>query len=309
MQEIIQPVDKKMLKAELNEETFVRATNNAQREIYVVSYHDSPHVMDEIGRLREMTFRYVGGGTGKEKDIDKYDTAESAFKQLIVWDPKEEEIVGGYRFIEGDRIPRDENGKLLSATSKLFDFSKKFVEEYVPYTIELGRSFVQPMFQPTVNLKKGLYSLDNLWDGLGAIIVENPHIKYYFGKFTMYPTFNRYARDIILRFLNKYFPDDEDMIRPYNPLPLTHNEEELDAIFTGNTYQENYKILVQTVRKHNENIPPLVNSYMNLSPTMKTFGTSLNPTFGDVEETGILITIKDMYEAKTKRHIASYTKK
>ncbi len=309
MKEIIKPVDRGLLKQELTQESFIRKTNNGNRDIYIVDAHIAPHLMDEIGRLREITFREVGGGTGKEKDVDVYDLADSAFKQLIVWDREEEEIVGGYRYIEGDKIPKDDNGNLLSATSKLFWFSDNFTENYMPYTIELGRSFVQPKFQPNFNIRKGLYSLDNLWDGLGALVIDNEHIKYFFGKFTMYPSYDRYARDVILRFLQKYFPDPDKLVRPFNPMAIDHSIEDIDAQFNGESYQDDYKIMVQLVRKHGENVPPLVNAYMNLSSTMKTFGTSLNPGFGNVEETAILISILDIYDGKLRRHFINYNKK
>ncbi len=309
MQEIIRPVDRDLLKKELTQEYFVRSTNNGEREIYIVDAHVAPNLMEEIGRLREITFREVGGGTGKDKDIDVYDLADSAFKQLIVWDSEDEEIVGGYRYIEGDKIPKGDDGNLLSATSKLFWFSDDFVQNYVPNTIELGRSFVQPKYQPNFNIRKGLYSLDNLWDGLGALVIDNEHIKYFFGKFTMYPSYDRYARDVILRFLQKYFPDPDKLVRPFNPMAITHSIEDIDAHFNGKSYQDDYKIMVQLVRKRGENVPPLVNAYMNLSATMKTFGTSLNPGFGNVEETAILISIPDIYDGKVRRHFINYNKK
>lgn len=309
MEEIIKPIDRDLLKQELTKEAFVRNTNNGNREIYIFSHHDSPHLMEEIGRLREVSFREVGGGTGKSKDIDAFDVAQSAFKQLIVWDKEDEEIIGGYRFIEGDKIPKDGQGNLLSATSKLFWLSDEFINEYIPDTIELGRSFIQPKYQPNFNIQKGLYSLDNLWDGLGSLVIDNDHIKYFFGKFTMYPSYNRYARDVILRFLQLFFPDKDQLVRPFNPLSITHSIEDIDALFDGNDYQKDYKKMVQVVRKNGENVPPLVNAYMNLSSTMKTFGTSLNPGFGNVEETAILISIPDIYDIKAKRHFSNYEKK
>ena len=285
MQDIIEAVDRQLLKGELTPDKFIRKTNNVSRDIYIVTHHDSPNTMLEIGRLREISFREAGGGTGKEADIDSYDTAEKPFKQLIVWDSKDEEIVGGYRYIEGYNIPVNENNVPLSATSKLFHFSDQFVSDYLRKTIELGRSFVQPKYQPTIDRKKGLY---------------------FFGKFTMYPSFNRYARDVILYFLAKYFYDNEELVRPYHPLGLYHKTEELEGIFRYESYEEDYKKMVQVVRSRGESIPPLVNSYMNLSSTMKVFGTSLNPNFGNVEETAILIVLEDIYPGKKNRYITNY---
>jgi hypothetical protein len=309
MQPIINPIDRTLLKQELNADRFIRVTNNGSNEIYIITQHNAPNTMLEIGRLREVTFRAAGGGTGKACDIDHFDTDPVCYKQLIVWNKEEEEIVGGYRFIRcGDVLDYNKQEAKL-ATSGLFKFSEKFVREYMPKTIELGRSFVQPKFQPGVDSRKGLFALDNIWDGLGSLIVDNPDINYFFGKVTMYLDFNQEARDMILYFLKTFFPDQESLMHPFNPMPLHTAEEKLSLIFKGLDYKEAFKALNTNVRALGENIPPLVNIYMNLSPSMKTFGTALNNSFGAVEETGILVTIGDIYEAKKERHISSYIKK
>lgn len=307
MEDIIAPVERELLTTELSRDKFVRGTNNGTNEIYIITHHDSPNVMREIGRLREVTFRHAGGGTGKSVDIDDYDIADQPYRQLIVWNPEDKEIVGGYRFIKCNEAT-GENGQLSLATTELFEFSEKFIKEYLPYTIELGRSFVQPNYQPSVNNRKGLFSLDNLWDGLGALIVDNPDMKYFFGKVTMYLHFNQRARDMILFFMKYYFPDKENLVRPHQPLPYNTDISDLEALFKGLSYKEGHKVLNQHVRALGENIPPLVNSYMNLSATMRSFGTALNTHFGEVEETGIMVTIADIYDTKKERHIASYVK-
>ena len=308
METIILPINKELLEKELTDEKFVRDTNNGNNKIYIFSYEDSPHLIKEIGRLREITFRDAGGGTGKSCDIDDYDTSDKPFKQLIVWNPIDKEIIGGYRFIHGKDLFDSENENIKSPTSKLFHISEKFKKNYLKYTIELGRSFVQPFYQPLNNIRKGMYSLDNIWDGLGAIIIDNPDIKYLFGKVTMYPHYDSLARDILLFFLNKYFPDKEKLVYPKEPLKLTTETKVLKNIFTGCNYSEDYKILVQKVRGLNEQIPPLMNAYMNLSSTMKSFGTSVNECFGGVEETGIIVTINDIYDIKKDRHFLTYKK-
>ncbi len=306
MKNIISPVDKVLLEQELTKDIFVRDANNGSNQIYIFTNNQAPNLMREVGRLREYTFRAAGGGTGKDMDIDAYDIADIPFKQLIVWNPQEKEIVGGYRYLSGKMVELNENGQPKSPTSKLFKFSESFLKDYWPYTFELGRSFVQPLFQPTANLRKGLYSLDNLWDGLGAIAVINPEMKYYFGKITMYPDFDKFARDLILFFMHKYFPDKKDLVNPYKPMKPTTSTETLNEFFTGESYDEDYKLLTRKVRSLKENIPPLVNAYMNVSPSMRTFGTSINPTFGAVEETGIIITIDDIYDYKKDRHMATF---
>lgn len=305
MQNIIDKVPREALLAELTRERYVRKTNNGNNEIYIITNHNSPNVMREIGRLREVTFRHAGGGTGKEIDIDEYDLSSHPYQQLLVWNPEDKEIVGAYRYIAcKDAEFRD--GKVHLATTELFDFSPKFYEEYLPYTIELGRSFIQPMYQPSEQFRKGLFSLDNLWDGLGAIVIDNPYMKYYYGKVTMYTDFNVTARDYILAFLKHYFPDPDQLVKPIHSVQhktdVTAFVEELKAL----PYKEGHSVLNKKVRALGENIPPLMNAYMNLSSTMRVFGTAINPTFGGVEETGILVRISDIYESKKERHINSY---
>ncbi len=304
MQEIIDAVDRTLLELELTPERFVKPTNSGNNEIYIVSYHNAPHVTREIGRLREITFRDAGGGTGLDCDLDEFDTdEENPFHQLLVWDPREKEIVGGYRFIHGKTLRRNKDGIINTPTSELFHLSERFINEYLPHTIELGRSFVQPMYQPTVNLRKGMFALDNIWNGLGAILMQNPDVKYYFGKITMYPQYNVEARDLILYFLRKYFGDQNNLVYPHQHLKINTPESFLSGAFNAGSYEKDYKILVQEVRLRHENIPPLVNAYMNLSSTMLFFGTSLNPGFGDVEESGILVTLDDVYDFKKDRHL------
>lgn len=306
MEDIIAPISKKLLKAELTEEKRLRMTNRSHNQIYIVTAQDSPNTMNEIGRLREIAFRAAGGGTGLSLDIDEYDVMEHPYKQLIVWNPEAEEILGGYRYILGTDVQLDEHGAPVLATAHMFNFSEKFLEEYLPTTIELGRSFVTLEYQSTRSDSKGLFALDNLWDGLGALTVVMPNVKYFFGKVTMYPTYHRQGRDMILYFLKKHFGDKDNLITPMKPLILESDENELADLFCKDTFKEDYKILNCEVRKLGYNIPPLVNAYMSLSPTMRMFGTAINYGFGDVEETGILIAVDEILADKRIRHIESF---
>lgn len=308
MQDIINPIDKALLKAELTKDKLLRKTNKSNNEIYIITHHDSPHVMQEIGRLREIAFRFYGGGTGEPVDIDEFDTMTDAYRQLVVWSPEDEQILGGYRFLCGSDVKFDEQGKPLLATSHLFNFSEKFIEEFLPYTVELGRSFVTLEYQSTRAGAKGLFVLDNLWDGLGALSVVDPSLQYYFGKVTMYNTYNQEARDMILYFLGLHFPDTDQLVTPIYPLQTNMNLKKMESLFHCNNFKDNYKILNQEVRKFGINVPPLVNAYMSLSPKMRVFGTAINEEFGDVEETGILIAINEILEDKKKRHIETYLK-
>lgn len=307
-QEIIQPVDKELLKRELTPERQLRMTNKSNNEIYIVTAHNAPNVMKEIGRLREIAFREAGGGTGKSMDIDEFDTMDNCYKQLIVWNPEAEEIIGGYRYILGTDVDVDANGQPVLATSHMFHFSDKFMKEYMPQTIELGRSFVALPYQSSRMGAKSLFALDNLWDGLGALTVIMPNVKYFFGKMTMYPSYIRKGRDMILYFLKKHFDDKENLVIPMEPLLIETDPKELEAMFSEDDFKADYRILNREIRKMGYNIPPLVNAYMNLSPTMKLFGTAINDGFGDVEETGILIAVDEILEEKRMRHIDSFIK-
>ena len=305
-QPIISAIAPELIEAELTQERFLRTTNKAGNEIYIVNAHNAPNTMREIGRLREIAFRTAGGGTGQEVDIDQFDTMDNPCQQLIVWNPDARQIIGGYRYILGENIQYRTDGQPHIATSHLFHFSQKFIDRYMPYTIELGRSFVAVEYQSSHAGAKSLYALDNLWDGLGALTIKHPQIKYFFGKFTMYPSFNTIGRDMILFYLKRHFGDKQKLVTPHNPLTFASKLTFLQRLFPIKAIKENYKILNREVRALGENIPPLVSAYTNLSATMKVFGTAINDEFGDVEETGILITVKDIYEEKRNRHIVTY---
>lgn len=308
MEPIIAPVPVELLKSELTEEKRLRFTNKSNNEIYIVTWQDAPNTLREIGRLREIAFRAAGGGTGKAMDLDEFDTMENPYKQLIVWNPEAEEIIGGYRYLLGTEARFDEQGQPILATSHMFHFSDRFIRDYLPYTIELGRSWVTLEYQNTRAGAKALFALDNLWDGLGALTVVKPGVRYLFGKMTMYPSYDRVARDMILFFLEKHFGDSEGLILPMKPLEIEQDRQEMQRLFCEEEFKADYRILNREVRARGYNIPPLVNAYMCLSPTMKMFGTAINYGFGEVEETGILIAVDEILDEKRVRHIDSFAR-
>ena len=305
-QQIIDPIPTEAIIAELTPDRFLRDTNKGHNQIYIVDGRTAPNIMREIGRLREIAFRAAGGGTGKDCDIDRYDLMEPPCRQLFVWDPDAKLILGGYRFITGKDIAMMPDGTPRIATAHMFRFSDSFINEYLPLTIELGRSFVRLEYQSSKAGAKALYALDNLWDGLGALTVVHPEIKYLFGKVTMYPGYNKQCRNMILYFMNKHFSDPDRRVRPIHPLDTETDLQSMRDIFTGADYLDDYKILNKAIRANGINIPPLVNAYMSLSPTMRVFGTAINDEFGDVEETGIFLAISEILEEKKQRHIGSF---
>ena len=304
-------VPRDLIRTELKHKHFLRKTNCGNNEIYITTAHLSPNIMREIGRLRELSYALDGGGTGKDCDIDEFDTLPEphCFKQLFVWNPVDEEIVGGYRFLHGSNMMRDANGAFVTPTAELFSYSDDFVSNYLPYTVELGRAFVQPEYQPSNNLRKGLYSLDNLWDGLGAIALEIPETRYFFGKITMYPQMNSRAKDMVRYFMLKRFPDPDGLVQPFETMPIAMGEQELKELFDGKNYKEDFQILTHSVRALGSVVPPMINAYISLSPSMRCFGTAINKDFGNTDETGILVAIKEIIPEKRARYMESYDTK
>lgn len=308
---IAPPVDRELIKKELKQKHFLRKTNRGNKEIYITTAHLSPNIMREIGRLRELSFATEGGGTGKEIDVDEYDFMDDPHccKQLFVWSPEDEEIVGAYRFIHGTNMMRREDGSIVTPTAEQYQFGERFINDYLPYTIELGRAFVQPAYQPSNDLHKGLYILDNLWDGLGVLALEVPETRYFFGKITMYGDIDPEARDLILYFYQKHFPDRDGLVWPYEELPIKSDYNKLVHLFNGRNYKEDYQILLHSVREHGCTVPPLINAYMNLSPSMRSFGTCPNHHLAGTTDTGILINLGDLYADKRARYMESYSEK
>ena len=307
MKDIIPAVDRELLKSELTNDKYLRPTNKANNHIYIVTAHDSPNVMREIGRLREMSFRAGGGGTGNELDTDHYDFLEKPFKQLIVWDPDAEQIIGGYRYIFGPDVTFNEEGQPDFVMQHLFNFSEKFIKEYMPHTIELGRAFVQPDYQSTKMGMKSLFALDNLWDGLGALIHSTKGAKYFIGKVTIYKEYPQVCRELIYEYLNKYFKDDDDLIVSNDPVEVSvESIKKAKKILFENKLEDDYKLLIKAVRAKGENIPALFNAYIGLTNTMKYFGTTIDYEFGHIYDSGILVIMDDLLEAKKQRYIQPY---
>lgn len=307
MKRIISPIDRAVLKKELDKKHFVRPTNKAGNEIYDITAQEAPNVMREIGRLREHAFRSGGGGTGEEIDIDSYDTMEKPYHQLIVWDPDAEEIVGGYRYLPGSETEILPDGQPKIVSSHMFHFSDFFIQDYLPYTIELGRAFVQPRYQTAKMGAKSLFALDNLWDGLGAIIHSRKNTKYLIGKVTIYREYNETARDLIYAYLHRFFPDNVGLVRPKEPMDISAKAQKIaDSVFCGTDQAANYKLLQKAVREQGETVPAMFNAYIGLTSTMKTFGTGINDEFGNIYDTGIMITTADLFEEKRRRYIVPY---
>ena len=306
MEKIIDPVYKELLIKELTPDKKLRDTNKGGNEIYSVTWQNAPNVVREVGRLREISFREAGGSSGLALDLDEFDTMENPYRQLIVWDPEAQAILGGYRYIMGTDVKINEDGQPHLATSHMFHFSERFIKDYLPHVIELGRSFVTPEYQSSRAGAKGLFALDNLWDGLASLMIMRPKNIYFFGKMTMYPDYDSVGHDLILRYLWKHFGDSEELVRPIKPV-MPHNEDRLlDLILNEDDPKKDYRNLKDAIRSLGTNIPPLINTYINTSHSTKMFGTAVNEEFSNVEETGILVCFDEIYDDKRARHVESF---
>lgn len=304
MKNIISPINKDLLKEELTPERFLRNTNKGGNQIYSFSYHEAPNLMLEVARLREITYRNAGGGSGGIIDIDIFDTMKVPYRQLIVWTPEAQEIIGGYRYLVCNQKANNNQGKLSFAMTGCFRYSQRFKNKYLPFCIELGRAFIRPEYQATKAGSKSLFALDNLWDGLGALIVRYPTARYFIGKVTLFHRFNPQAQDILFHYLGIYFPDHENLIDSLSPLRPDLSRLPV-GLFLGTNREEDFSILLKALRKHRETLPPMMSAYMKLSSTMKVMGINANKMYDDVAEIAILITIKDIFPLKLNRHIQS----
>ncbi len=308
MNTIIDPVPVELLKAELTKSKKLEDTNKGHNELYIVTWQDSPHVLTEVGRLRELTFREAGGSTGNAVDLDEYDKMENPYKQLIVWDPDNEAIVGGYRFFYGSDAKFDEKGQPIMASSHQFRFSQKFIDEYLPHVLELGRNFVAPAYQSSKNGSKSIFALDNLWDGLVAIIMKNPNLLYFFGKITVYPSYDHIVRDLIYHFLWKHYGDKDELVRPWDDQTIMPDSDPglMDLVVHKEDLAEDYKLLREAARMRGVNIPPNVTAYISITSQMLMFGTAVNHLMHNIEDTAVLIPFDLIYHEKKMRHIGAY---
>ncbi len=305
--EVIPPVDRSLLKKELTEIRFVRPTNKGKNEIYIVTAHDSPNVMREIGRLRELSFRSWGGGTGNELDLDDFDFLKKPFKQLIVWDPQAEEIVGGYRFLSGRDVELLPDGQPNFVMSHLFTFSDRFMKDFMPFCIELGRAFVQPDYQTAKMGVKSLFALDNLWDGLGALIHTEKKSKYFVGKVNIYNTYPQLARELLYEYMFLHCPDPDNLIYPKIPVAVSEESKKIaQVVLTEKNAEGNYKALQKTIRHIGTTVPPMFNAYIGLTDTLRMFGSMIDPDFGGTYESAIMLTMDDLTESKRQRYIEPY---
>lgn len=251
-------------------------------------------LMSEVGRLRHMSYEAVGVSMPPHEAIDSADL-DGTYRQMVIWDNKTGAIIGGYRYAVG----RDVAPERLSLC-RYFDLSESFRREVLPRGVELGRSFIQPHYQRGRNAQT-IFALDTLWEGL-ARIVEREHAGYLFGRVTLYPALGVRARNILVGFMRHIFPAREPLVVAREPLTVGISRRWLCRCFTAESPRDNYRILQRMMRDMRRTVPPIISSYMRLSPTMQTFDAYRNDDLGGVVECGIMLTMADLYDDIKKRY-------
>lgn len=298
------PVERDKLIRELTPGRFLRKTLRGDNHIYRFRHRDSPLLMFEVGRLRELSFRKVDCGTGKAADIDDYDVEPNSYRQLIVWNPRDKEIIGGYRYAMG-RDYVDEPGAL--SMSHYFRMSKRFVEHCLPHSIELGRAWVNPLYQPDSSGRKSIFALDNLWEGIGAVLCENPQVRYLYGKVTISPNYHPVGRALILWLLNHYFKDPLHLVAPIKPIALPDVRAIAGIGFKKSDFASDYRRISAFLRAEGLQMPPLISAYLGLSSKITTFGVAYNKEMGYAFETGMMLNVSDIHRDKFERYVGRST--
>jgi hypothetical protein len=289
---IARSVDKKELRDEIYGGEFLGETNDGKK-IYLCIFEKNTPLLKELGRLREISFRKVGEGSGGCRDIDEFDLY---YSHIVLWDENDLEIVGSYRIGEGNTI-MDVFGKDGFYTSTLFNFSEA-LEDVLPHSIELGRSFVQPKYW-------GSRALDYLWHGIGAYLLKHPQVKYMFGPVSISAQYKKDAAKAIVHVYSKHFPSTIDA-QSKTPLIFSAIEKkEFEEIFNGVSYDEDFKILKRYLKNFGLAVPTLYKQYSELCEDggVQFCSFGVDEAFGYCIDGFIIVETAKISAAKKQRYI------
>ena len=289
------PEDRRDLKAALKKSYLLGLTKD-NKKIYLYEYSSkNTAVLNELGRLREISFRKVGEGANKKRDIDKYDYY---YKHIILWDDESLEIVGAYRIgVTKEICDKLEDSALYTHT--LFNYNVK-LKDYLPDSIELGRSFVQPKYW-------GSRALDYLWQGIGAYLRNNPQIKYMYGPVSISANYPKVAKDMILYFYNHYFADEEKLVSARLPYKMNIDDEYMQQFIiklNGNDYDQDFKHLKKALAFLGLSVPTLYKQYADLcqSGGIRFCAYNIDKEFSDCVDSFILVSVDKIKEKQKKRY-------
>lgn len=272
---------------ELSRATLLGISKRGKLSLYTFDGAHLPRLMNHICRLRDEAFATVGVTMNDSHKPDPGDI-DGTYRQLIVYNPLTRSIAGGYRYAVGSSTSPEQ----LSLW-RYFRPSQRFIEEYLPYGIELGRTFVSHPQQ--------LHALDSLWEGL-AMIINAHNAKYLFGRVTLYPSLGIRATNLLIGFMRHAFGLGDRLMEAHTPIKVGISRHRFRHLFNGTTPQENYRILLSRMRTMRRTIPPIISSYMRLSPSMQTFDAYKNNDLGGVTEAAIMLTIDDIYDDIKRRY-------
>lgn len=289
---IAHPVDRKMLKSTLKKSQLLGQTQDGKK-IYLYDFEQDSPVMHEIGRLRELTFRTVEEGTGTSIDLDSYDTR---YRHLVLWDEEELEIVGAYRLGECKNLTR-EKGKDNLYTSTLFNL-KPEIAPYLPYSIELGRSFVQPRYW-------GKRSLDYLWFGIGAYVAQHPEIKYLFGPVSLSDAYPQNAKELIIGFYQQQLGSGQDLAEAKRPVTLSKNNQKIAEEMLSGDYKESFKKLNTLLDLDGVKVPTLFKQYAEVTDDKgcRFIDFSIDPNFNACIDALIMVELDKLKPKKRDRYL------
>lgn len=290
---IAHPEERKTIRGELKKSTLLGQTSDGKK-IYLYEYELGSTLMKEIGRLREFTFRKVEEGTGSKRDVDTFDRH---YKHIILWDDEELEVVGAYRIGEANFI-KEYFGKEGFYAHTLFEFEEGF-EPYMNNAIELGRSFVQPRYW-------GSRALDYLWQGIGAYLSQNPHIRYMYGPVSLSDVYPKIAKNLIISFYSLYFSTPQRLVTARNGYFMSKTErEEALCVFKGSDYKEDFATLKEQLSLMDLSVPTLYKQYTELCDEggILFLDYNIDKDFANCVDSFILVDITKIKEAKRARYI------
>ena len=290
---IAHPEERKAIRSELKKSTLLGQTTDGKK-IYLYEYEEGSVLMKEIGRLREFTFRKVEEGTGSKRDNDTFD---KHYKHIILWDDEELEVVGAYRIGEANFI-NQYMGVEGFYSQTLFEFLPSF-EPYLHNAIELGRSFVQPRYW-------GSRALDYLWQGIGAYLFQNPHIRYMYGPVSLSDVYPKLAKNLLVTFYSLYFMHPKSLVKARQGFFMGRSEkEEAMRLFSGTDYKEDFAILKEHLSHMGLSVPTLYKQYSELCEEggIHFLDFNVDKAFSNCVDSFILVDITKIKEAKRSRYI------
>lgn len=295
-QTIIHPQDRRAIKDELRCSELLGETVD-HKKIYLFDYQPDSAVMNEIGRLRELTFRQVGEGTGKSRDIDAYDPY---YRHIVLWDEQDLEISGAYRLAEVKALLSMPSSRGIYS-QELFEFDLDAAAPYFEQGAELGRSFVSPKYW-------GNRSLDHLWYGIGAYLKRYPHIRYLFGPVSLSNTYPDFAKALIVGFYQQYFKDQEGLAVSRTPYIISaEHQQGVDEVISGQNYDDDFRAMREQLSHMNVTVPTLYKQYTELCEKggVRFIDFNIDKDFGHCVDGLIMTDIKQFKVKKRERYLGA----